>query len=306
MSPRTDPRPSPAPPAPTRGDGGPTPRQLEDDEDGTYTPRFVSAKPSGRKPAVLTRSLNSPRINALNSPRAAPASRGAGSLGSPRASLPSGRREEPGEQVMSFSLARSLSSLSLSLLSGVVHLSICPPVDEWERTQKSAASWAAARAIQSLRESSPRSRGGASAGGGAVAGTGSAGGAGAGAGSERNRIEEITALLSRLAEEEVLLGQVGVGGGQQAGAGRGRRQFGGRPVEVAGDIDKAWRDEVIRQEGSVLSRRLWEQEDAGVLARRAHAGGVGKGGDRGGDESLASDRSHWHRDSSPLASHRSR
>ena len=123
LSPRTDPRPSPAPPAPTRGDGGPTPRQLEDDEDGTYTPRFVSAKPSGRKPAVLTRSLNSPRINALNSPRAAPGSRGAGSLGSPRASLPSGRREEPGEQVMSFSLARSLSSLSLSLSSAA--LSIC-------------------------------------------------------------------------------------------------------------------------------------------------------------------------------------
>ena len=141
LSPRTDPRPSPAPPAPTRGDGGPTPRQLEDDEDGTYTPRFVSAKPSGRKPAVLTRSLNSPRINALNSPRAAQGSRGAGSLGSPRASLPSGRREELSETVMSISLARSLAffffslSLSLSLSSAAswaaaicrsVHFSVCP------------------------------------------------------------------------------------------------------------------------------------------------------------------------------------
>ena len=84
--------------------------------------------------------------------------------------------------------------------------------------------------------------------------------------SSSSRIQEITALLSRLADDEQQLAQGATPSLKSLGA--LRRHGGAKSAPEswasADDIENAWKEEVVRQEGNVVSRRLWGREEGAM------------------------------------------
>ena len=92
---------------------------------------------------------------------------------------------------------------------------------------------------------------------------------GAAAASGFSRIQEITALLSRLAEDEQLLGKASPDSLKRRGAARrrvGNLYESSRDVEWthSNDIETDWKQEMVRDEGNVVSRRLWGREEGAL------------------------------------------
>jgi hypothetical protein len=85
-----------------------------------------------------------------------------------------------------------------------------------------------------------------------------------------SRIQEITALLSRLAEDEQVLGNASNevlkrrGGATQRRIGSLQESSRDNTWANSDDIENDWKQELVREEGNIVSRRLWGREEGAL------------------------------------------